>query len=100
MGGDRKGTMKVRMNKFKRRAMMIRGGRKRIGVHFASNTWLTNRIRLGVRVQLETSDQVFLDHLLNVSIVVVSKATMPKKEINRKSRDGMSSLKGSNSIAI
>jgi len=100
MGGNRERTMKIRVDELKRRAMMIRGRRERIGVHLASNTWLTNGIRLSIRVQLETSDQFLLNHLLDISIIVVSKMAVPKEEINRESRSGVGSLKGSKSIAI
>lgn len=79
--------MQVSVNELKRCPRMVGRGRKRIGMHFASKARLTNGIRRSVGVNENASNQVLGDHLLNISMIMMPKTSMPQGEVSRKGRD-------------
>ena len=63
---------------------MMGGGGEGISYHLASQTGLTDGIRLGRRGDLGTSNQVVLDHLFEDRIAGVTEVLMPEGEIHGK----------------
>jgi len=61
------------------------GGGEGISHHLASQTGLTDRVWLGGRGDLETSDQVLSDHLLEDRVAGMAEVPIPEFQIHRKS---------------
>jgi hypothetical protein len=83
--GNFDGAMQVRVDELQELGWVMGGGGEGISHHLASQTGLTDGIRLGGRGDLETSDQVVSDHLLEDRIAGVAEATMPKIQVHGKS---------------
>jgi hypothetical protein len=60
------------------------GGGERISCHLASQTGFTDRVWLGGRSDLETSDQVVPDHPLEDRVARMAEATMPEFQVHEK----------------
>jgi hypothetical protein len=84
-GGNFDGAMDIRVDELKKLGGVMRGGGEGVSNHLASQTGFTDGIRLGRGGDLETSDQVVSDHLLENRVAGVAEALVPEGEIHGKS---------------
>ena len=80
------------MHQIKRSSGVIGGGRKGIGMHLASKTGLTDRVRGHFRLQFKASNQLLREHPLDISIIMVYEASVPQGEVKGESGEVKSVL--------
>jgi len=75
----------ISVHEFQRTRSVPLRARERIGMHLASQAWLTDRMRRSPEVQLHPSDHVTLVERLDPLQMMVSKPAMPKGQIQGQS---------------